>query len=348
MAEGRDGGGVPGDGHSALGARRSAEQGGAGSEAQVQPDPAECRVPSAEPHSAGTAEPRDTYDPTGATTVGSLIGHLTGLLAEAEVERAGDEARDIVAALVDQPRFWPSLNRAVMLDEATCRQARRAAERRATGAPFAYCVGRAAFRHLTLDVDERVLIPRQETEQLVEIVLREAGRGGTAIDIGTGSGAIAFALASEGRFDRVVATDLSLDALAVARRNLLLLAPALRAPVELRHGAHLAPVRELRASVVVSNPPYIALDEAAALPRAVRDWEPALALYSGDAGLATTRAIVAGAARVLDPGGLLALEVDCRRSSLVAELLASDGRYERISVELDLAGRERFVLARRS
>src|SRR5687767_6069834 len=176
-------------------------------------DDAEGRGPGAEGRLPGIVEPRDAYDPTGAATVGSLLSELTGLLAEAEIERAGDEARDIVAALVDQPRFWPALNRTVMLDEAVCRQARRAAERRTTGAPFAYCVGRAAFRHLTLDVDERVLVPRQETEQLVEIVLRESAgdAGGTAIDVGTGSGAIAFALASEGRFDRVVATDLSLD-----------------------------------------------------------------------------------------------------------------------------------------
>lgn len=329
--------GLPADRPSALDPPRS---GVSAASPQGQGPGAEGRLP-------GVAESRDAYDPAGATTVGSLVGELTGLLAEAEIERAGDEARDIVAALVDQPRFWPSMNRAVMLDEETCRQARGAAERRTSGAPFAYCVGRAAFRHLTLDVDERALIPRQETEQLVEIVLREARGGGIAIDIGTGSGAIAFALASEGRFDRVVATDLSLDALAVARRNLVLLAPALRAPVELRHGAHLAPVRELRASVVVSNPPYIAHDEAAALPRAVRDWEPALALFSADGGMATTQQIVRDAASVLVPGGLLALEVDCRRASLVAELAASDGRYESVSVELDLAGRERFVLARR-
>lgn len=335
MADSHESDAVPGERPSALGTRPSAEDRGRG--------------PNAEGQSPDETASRDTYDPAGATTVGSLVGELTGVLAEAEIERAGDEARDIVAALVDQPRFWPALNRSVMLDEATCRQARRAAERRTTGAPFAYCVGRAAFRHLTLDVDERVLVPRQETEQLVEIVLRESAgdAGGTAIDVGTGSGAIAFALASEGRFDRVVATDLSLDALAVARRNLVMLGAALRAPVELRHGAQLAPVRELRASVVVSNPPYVAHDEAAALPRVVRDWEPALALFSGDGGLATTHAIVREAASVLEPGGLLALEVDCRRASLVAELAASDGRYERIAVHLDLAGRERFVLARR-
>jgi release factor glutamine methyltransferase len=126
-----------------------------------------------------------------------------------------------------------------------------------------------------------------------------------------------------------------------------MLGAALRAPVELRHGSLLAPEREVRASVVVSNPPYISNDEAPALPRAVRDWEPALALFSADGGMAATHAIVRDAAQILAAGGLLALEVDHRRASLVAELAATDGRYENVSVQLDLAGRERFVLARR-
>src|SRR5207237_808935 len=101
--------------------------------------------------------------------------------------------------------------------DATLRAAaRRAADKRAAGAPFAYAAGRAAFRHLTLDVDERVLIPRQETEVLVDEVLGAVGDapGGVAVDIGTGSGAIALALASEGPFARVIATDVSVDALA--------------------------------------------------------------------------------------------------------------------------------------
>jgi release factor glutamine methyltransferase len=167
------------------------------------------------------------------------------------------------------------------------------------------------------------------------------------VDVGTGSGAIALALATEGRYARVVATDVSLDALAVARRNAEHLAGALRSPVELRAGALLAPVAGERAAVVVSNPPYIAYSEAADLAAGVRDWEPALALFSGDNGMAATAAIVQGAAAVLVPGGLLALEVDARRASLAAELCLADGRYEDVRVRLDLAGRERFVLARR-
>jgi release factor glutamine methyltransferase len=251
--------------------------------------------------------------------------------------------------LVDRPRFWPSANREAILEESVVAAVWGAARKRAEGAPFAYAVGRAAFRHLTLDVDERVLIPRQETEVLVEAVLEcTADRaGGIAVDIGTGSGAIALALATEGRFDRVIATDISLGALAVARANVARLAPALRAPVELRRGALVAPVQDVRARAVVSNPPYIAYEEAPALPRSVRDWEPPIALFSAGDGMTVTAALIRGAAAVLEPGGLLALEVDSRRASLAAELALADGRYRDVSVRLDLAGRERILLARR-
>src|SRR5688572_22206868 len=90
--------------------------------------------PGAPPGMPLETEPRDAYVAQGAATVAALVGELTATLAEGEIDRAGDEARDIVAALVDQPRFWPALNRAVVLDERLCRQARRAAERRTTGA----------------------------------------------------------------------------------------------------------------------------------------------------------------------------------------------------------------------
>ena len=282
-----------------------------------------------------------------ARTIGALLTALTALLERSHVPLASDEARDIVAAMLDVPRFWPTTNREVQLDARVAADAASAAARRARGAPFAYAVGRAAFRHLTLDVDERVLIPRQETEVLVDLVLEEAGEGGTAVDIGTGSGAIALALATEGAFDEVIGTDVSAGALAVAAHNTRLLARALRTPVVLRQGSLLAPVSDVRARVVVSNPPYISFHEMEELPPSVRDWEPPLALFSAHDGMAATTAIVRGAATILVAGGLLALEVDTRRASVVAECVATDGRYQAVRVALDLAGRERFVLARR-
>jgi release factor glutamine methyltransferase len=289
--------------------------------------------------------------------IGALLVELSqelvaGGFPRADVER---EAREIVSALLGVPRFWPLTNANREVDEATRERALIAAGRRAQGAPLAYAVGRAAFRHLMLDVDERALIPRPETELLVDIILELVGPpGGIAVDVGTGSGAVALALATEGRFDRVLATDVSLDALAVAGRNLQLVRDtgALRAAVELAHGDLLAPLRPLLRDgslvrVVASNPPYIAFAEAESLPASVRDWEPPVALLSAGEGLDVTARLVREAADVLEPGGLLALEADARRASLVAELAARDDRYTNIGVRLDLTGRERFVLARR-
>src|SRR5437870_9088540 len=121
------------------------------------------------------------------------------------------EGREIVAALYDVPRFWPLANAHVRVEAEMWPRARSAAAKRARGAPLAYAVGRASFRHLTLDVDERVLIPRPETELLVDLVLERAASGHQrAMDVGTGSGAIALALAPEGSFTEVLATDVSL------------------------------------------------------------------------------------------------------------------------------------------
>jgi release factor glutamine methyltransferase len=280
--------------------------------------------------------------------LGTLLSELTAGLESAGVALARDEARDIVAAVLDVPRFWPSTNKAALVDATAVEEARKAALARARGAPFAYAVGRAAFRYLTLAVDERVLIPRQETEVLIDLVLQaEEGGQGTVVDIGTGSGAIALALATEGNFERVIATDVSRGALEVAEQNAAFVRDDLRAPVEFLHGSLLAPLAGTRARAIVSNPPYIAFAEAGELPASVRDWEPPLALLSAEEGLAASRAIIRDSVAVLESGGLLALEVDTRRASLVAEALASSGAYHDVAVHLDLTGRERFVLARR-
>jgi release factor glutamine methyltransferase len=288
----------------------------------------------------------------GAVTVSYLLEELAREFNVAGIPEPFSEAREIVSALYDAPRFWPLLNGGMTVDGDTLARARRAVERRLSGAPLAYAVGRANFRHLTLDVDERVLIPRPETEQLVDLVLEVCARDGApgvAMDVGTGSGAIGLALSAEGdgRFSRVYGTDISLDALAVARRNAERCASSLKTPVDLLHGSLLSPVRDIRARVVVSNPPYIALSEAATLPASVRDWEPAVALFSGADGMSAAARLVREAADVLAPGGWLAMEVDLRRASLVAELVSRERRFHAVRVELDLTGRERFVLARR-
>src|SRR5207237_1101618 len=147
--------------------------------------------------------------------------------------------------LLDVPRHWPLLWSDKWVEADVWHRACAAADRRASGAPLAYAVGRANFRELTLAVDERVLIPRPETELLVDLVLARR-RTGIVVDVGTGSGAIALALATEGSFERVIATDISRDALDVARTN----ADTHARAVELLHGDLLGPLATQRAGRV--------------------------------------------------------------------------------------------------
>ncbi len=227
--------------------------------------------------------------------------------------------------------------------------------RRAAREPLQYILGRASFRELELAVDPRVLVPRPETEVLVDEVLAwtkarrgaGGGQGLTALDVGTGSGCIALSLAHEGGFARVVATDVSEDALDVARANAAEV--GLVEAVELRAGALFEPLApEERFHVVVSNPPYVAAGEAGELEPEVAEWEPEGALYAGEAGMDVLGALVAGAARHLEPGGLLALEVGLGQAEAVAGAIRAAGGFGAPRIRRDLAGRQRIVLAERA
>jgi release factor glutamine methyltransferase len=284
----------------------------------------------------------------GTLTVGELQDELAVVIAGPDAPPARSLARDIIAGVMGEARFWPSAHRDDALTDALAGRMRAAATKLREGQPIQYAVGRAQYRHLTLAVDRRVLIPRSETELIVDLVLAaQRGGKGTVVDVGTGSGAIALALASEGAFERVIATDLSPDALDVARANLVAIPEDRRTRVSFRHGNLLEPLAGEKVEAVVSNPPYISPDEAAGLPRLVRDWEPHSALFAEAGGMAVIAALVPGAAEVLLPGGLLALEVDSGRAALAAQLVSNDGRFTDVETRLDLTGRPRFVVARR-
>jgi release factor glutamine methyltransferase len=281
-------------------------------------------------------------------TIGDLLAGCTAMLESEGVAEPQREAREIVAAVLDVPKFWAAANAVADASPDVARAVIRAAMKRAAGAPLSYAVGRASFRHLTLEVDDRVLIPRVETEVLVERVLeRCTPKMRLVADIGTGSGAIALSLAFEHAFERVYASDVSLDAINVAASNATLLAKALKSPVEFRHGSLLAPFRGEKLHAIVCNPPYVSFAELLDLPADVRDWEPSLALLSPLDGLFATRELIRQAPGHLFPGGLLAIEVDTRRAGTVAEMVSADERYTNLEVLLDLTGRERFVFARR-
>lgn len=285
----------------------------------------------------------------------SLIAESTLLEADVRAD-AAREARLLVAGVL---HLSPGQLAQRLVVEPTLRpgeadRIEAAMLRRLRGEPLGYAIGHAPFRELVLQVDSRVLIPRPETEVVVEAALQATASnpGGLAVDIGTGSGAIALSLASEGRFDRVIATDVSSDALAVAQGNadVLTQAGVDLAPIEFRQGADLAPLLshadgQPRARVIVSNPPYIAYEEAAALPPSVRDWEPTLALFAANGGLARYEVLVRDARRCLEPAGWLVLELDANRAAPVAAMATAAG-YDAVQIKRDLAGRDRVLIAR--
>ncbi len=226
-----------------------------------------------------------------------------------------------------------------------------AVERRSSGIPFAYAVGRVGFRTLDLKLDPRALIPRPETEGLVELVLShfratgnvEGATWGVVADVGTGCGCIALSLAVEGDFDRVIAVERSRAAAALARENVALVRPPV--PVEVREGDLLAPLAGGRLRAVVSNPPYLTEAEYAGLDPAVRLFEPREALVGGADGLAATRALLARGRALLEPGGVIAVEIDERRAD-ATRALAREYGWSGAAVHEDLFGRPRFLLAR--
>lgn len=219
-------------------------------------------------------------------------------------------------------------------------------ERRRAGEPLQYVLGRWGFRSLDLLVDRRVLIPRPETEWVVEQALRRLpdDRPVTVLDLGTGSGAIGLSIAVERLGARVVATDASPAALAVARANLAGVGRA-ATRVSLQEGAWFGAVPDvLRGEVdlVVSNPPYVALSDP--LPPEVADWEPREALVPGPTGLEALAVIVPGAVEWLRPGGWLVCEIGETQGDAVRRLA---GGYADVDVLPDLTGRDRVLVARR-
>jgi release factor glutamine methyltransferase len=211
-----------------------------------------------------------------------------------------------------------------------------AVRRRSVGRePVAYIVGRKGFRHLDLAVDARVLVPRPETELLVEVGA-ELPHGARVVDVGTGSGAVALALKDERPDLDVVATDVSAGALAVARAN----AARLGLDVRFVEGDLLAGVGPVDA--VLSNPPYVAEGERALLAPEIARHEPPGALFAGADGLDVIRRLVPAAAGA----GLVALEVGAGQAAAVADLMRGAG-FGAVQARRDLAGVERVVVGRR-
>lgn len=220
--------------------------------------------------------------------------------------------------------------------------------RRLGGEPIQYVLGHWAFRGLDLAIDQRVLIPRPETEVIVDLVLSEVSTRALerplVVDLGTGSGAIGLSVAAEHPRAEVVATDVSPDALAVARSNLAGLGMA-GSRVTMHEGSWFAALPESimgSIDVVVSNPPYIGADEN--LPPSVVDWEPHNALVAGPRGIEFVEHLLVEARSWLAPLGVLIIEMASDQTHSARELASLAG-YSQVRVEPDLTNRPRFVVA---
>jgi len=270
-------------------------------------------------------------------TLGEVLSATTDYLARKGVDTPRLDAELILSQAFSLSRLelYMSFDRPLTEKERT--EARALVERRGRREPLAYVLGEWGFRRLTLKTDARALVPRPETEIVVERALaRIAGIEAPAVaDVGTGSGAIALSIVDEHPGARVTAIDVSVEALALAREN----AERLGLAIDLVE-AHLLTGIEGPFDLVVSNPPYVTDAELPGLQAEVRDWEPRRAVV-GDR---ETEELARDAGRVLGPGGAIVLECHEAHAAGVAAMLTELG-YLEVTTTRDLAGRERVVEA---
>jgi release factor glutamine methyltransferase len=216
---------------------------------------------------------------------------------------------------------------------------RRVKRRRVRGVPAAYLTGEREFYGLSLHVNRHTLIPRPETELLVDEVIRR--NPVSVLDLGTGSGCIAVALAVHLDHCMITAVDISRRALAVARRNARHVAP--HRPIDFVHSDFFSRIDDCRYEVVVSNPPYVREGDVEGLDPSVAAFEPHRALYAGPDGLRAYRRILAEGKNVLNPRGVLVVEISPELSGTVQELAEREG-YTKLKIERDLSGMERMMV----
>lgn len=277
-----------------------------------------------------------------AVSLGALIDDGAERLRRSGVGESRRQAICIWTELGHRAPAEVFLEREHPVDPADAARFQEAITRRANGEPLAHVIGRSGFRHLSLVSDARALIPRPETEGLVDLLLQRV-RTGRVADIGTGSGCIALSLALEGGYDEIVAIDSSIEALALARLNRELVAGR----VSLVQADLCAPLGHGTLDALISNPPYLTVAEHSSLESSVRDWEPALSLVSGADGMAATTRLLDEGRDVVRSGGWLALELDCSRAAATARQASAVG-WSEVTVHMDLFGRERYLLAQRS
>lgn len=267
-----------------------------------------------------------------------VLTWTASFLTEKGVENARREAEWLLCAATGLDRMGLYLNFDRPLRDDELATYRAMVSRRARREPLQHILGSQEFDGLELVVTPAVLIPRHDTELLVETATRQHPRATTVLDIGTGSGCIAIALAKRLPQAAITAIDLSPDALAVARHN----AEQHHAGIEFLLGSFFKPVAGRRFDLIVSNPPYIPTADLAALQPEVRDFDPALALDGGPDGLDAYRQLLSDAPQHLNPGGWMLVEVGAGQDIDVASLFAARG-FDAILSEPDQAGIQRVV-----
>ena len=277
-------------------------------------------------------------------TVLDVIKKTTDFLAGKGVESPRLNAELLVGHALALKRMQLYLQFERVLTAAELEAIRTLVRRRGQREPVQYILGVTEFFGLKLKVDRRALIPRPETERLLELVVaRLANPPATILDLGTGSGAIALGLAQYYAAARVTAVDLSEEALALARENATNCGLAERVTWLSSRWLDALPTGA-NFELIVANPPYLSAEETAQAAPEVRGFEPAMALTAADRGLADLREILSKAPRFLTPGGCLALETGITQHAELAQLAAAAG-FKRTESLPDLTGRDRFFLA---
>ena len=273
----------------------------------------------------------------------------TQVLREAGIENERLDTEVLLRQALDMEKEQLYMNTEAQMSARQEARFRQLLRRRSRREPVAYITGHKEFWSLDFVVTPAVLIPRPETELLVEVVLQHVGKTASVqiLDLGTGSGAISVCLAKETPAATIVAVDISPVALEVARVNAR--RHGVTSRIRFLSGDLFTPIKPLQETfdVIVSNPPYIRTSELSGLTPEISEWEPMTALDGGADGLSAYRRIIREAQEYLAPGGVMALEIGADMGSAVAELFACSGGYGLPRVYRDYSGKDRVIAATR-
>lgn len=270
-------------------------------------------------------------------TISQVLSSMTSQLQAAALINPSLQAEYIVAAVTGLPRLELHLNRNMPLSLNQWREIKEKAERRARHEPLQYILGETDFYGARILVTPAVLIPRPETEYLVDWMISEYSGEDSLLDLGTGSGCIAIALGRVFKNMNIAATDISEPALEIARKN----AEINRVKINFRR-SDLFKELHSKYQIIISNPPYLSAGEFAELDQEIRDYEPETALLAGEDGLYYYRRILAEAGDYLLPGGRIYLEIGAQQGEAIKKIAENTG-WQKIDTRQDLSGYDRYI-----